>query len=514
MKRIVFILVIVFCFIPLSYGQSRSSLDEAFPILTKKINLQGQRADYIFVIDQSGTMYKYKQDVGYALREFFYSLQDNDYVSIIKFGLKSTNEPNSCGEINNEMRNVLSGYIENLYTKPERGSSEYRDYYATTDIYQMMSYLDKDLQRTEGRHPMKFVFLVSDFVHETGAADWKAMKSEFEKHHKDKNVKVFILQLPQQSSGEVVYDKVNEVLSSFDVVPTRLEYLSGAALSEWFTQRKDDIQLDRLKQVVKGNIKDIDLQLSPAIDINGNAEIAVRWSPNNLFESIRISNLAVDDEDWEILGFQPTTISTSSMVLPESKIAYKKASFFAPFRRINANITATFAYNDSLMSEMEKLLGNDAPIEPSSSFKLNRMLFCYSLPLGWCVVILLIVLAYIILVIHANRRNHNTTISGRFSVTHDVQTIAGPVAIQPLKQIAIGQEGRQIIIPNCQWRVSIFVQTKNPFLHPFNKPAIKIRLEQGQGYRVNGRNYTNLQQAKITRYTNFDVDGYRIIWNR
>lgn len=64
------------------------ALANDFPELMKKFGeeLKNEHADYVFAIDVSGTMNKYEKIVVPALKSFFRSVQDGDYVSVIKFG--------------------------------------------------------------------------------------------------------------------------------------------------------------------------------------------------------------------------------------------------------------------------------------------------------------------------------------------------------------------------------------------------------------------------------------------
>ena len=100
-KAILFAVLLLGNLVLAAQQTSMDALKADYPQLMKKFGkeLEGQRADYIFAIDVSGTMNKYRETVVPALGEFFKSLQEGDYVSIIKFGGEATNAlvPAFCG---------------------------------------------------------------------------------------------------------------------------------------------------------------------------------------------------------------------------------------------------------------------------------------------------------------------------------------------------------------------------------------------------------------------------------
>ena len=114
MKKIYIIIILILC-VSLLHAQQQSfdALKADYPQLMKKFGkeLEGQRADYIFAIDVSGTMNKYQETVVPALGEFFKSLQEGDYVSIIKFGGEATNEVGSAGKIGAETNQLCWSYL-------------------------------------------------------------------------------------------------------------------------------------------------------------------------------------------------------------------------------------------------------------------------------------------------------------------------------------------------------------------------------------------------------------------
>ena len=172
MKRIL-LLIALFTGISVAVSAQTESFDALkadYPQLMKKFGkeLEGQRADYIFAIDVSGTMNKYKDTVVPALGEFFRSLQEGDYVSIIKFGGEATNEVGSAGKIGAETITNLINYAGHVYDMPTT-AYEKEKYFKWTDLDNMLHYLANDMKQID-RSRLKFVFIITDFLHDPSPA--------------------------------------------------------------------------------------------------------------------------------------------------------------------------------------------------------------------------------------------------------------------------------------------------------------------------------------------------------
>ena len=136
MKRLITLIILLLSASSLLLAQQNlDALKADYPQLMKKFGkeLEGQRADYIFAIDVSGTMNKYQSTVVPALGEFFKSLQEGDYVSIIKFGGEATNEVGSAGKIGPETVTNLINYASHIYDKPTT-AFEREKYFKWTDL--------------------------------------------------------------------------------------------------------------------------------------------------------------------------------------------------------------------------------------------------------------------------------------------------------------------------------------------------------------------------------------------
>ena len=292
-KAILFAVLLLGNLVLAAQQTSMDALKADYPQLMKKFGkeLEGQRADYIFAIDVSGTMNKYRETVVPALGEFFKSLQEGDYVSIIKFGGEATNEVGSAGKVSSETVTNLINYAGHVYDKPTT-AYEKEKYYHWTDLDNMLHYLADDMKQID-RSRLKFVFIITDFLHDPSPArrgheDWAGVARRFATEQEGNDVYVFCLQLP--GSGRDL-EKVRNVFPkrfNFNHVPIT----SGSALSDWFTQRKNAIMLDKFYALIAHKITPAELAVSPSLDIDGNLKLGVSWHANPVYDKLRVDTVS------------------------------------------------------------------------------------------------------------------------------------------------------------------------------------------------------------------------------
>ena len=128
----------------------------------------------------------------------------------------------------------------------------------------MLHYLADDMKQID-RSRLKFVFIITDFLHDPSPArrgheDWAGVARRFATEQEGNDVYVFCLQLP--GSGRDL-EKVRNVFPkrfNFNHVPIT----SGSALSDWFTQRKNAIMLDKFYALIAHKITPAELAVSPS----------------------------------------------------------------------------------------------------------------------------------------------------------------------------------------------------------------------------------------------------------
>lgn len=514
MKRLIFTITLILCPIILPAGQqSLDALKADYPRLMEKFGkeLEGQRADYIFAIDVSGTMNRYRDIVVPALQEFFKSLQEGDYVSVIKFGGEATNEVGSAGKIDGETVENLISYSSRIYDKPAT-KYELDKYFKYTDLDNMLHYLATDMKQI-GRSTLKFVFIITDFEHDPspvrrGREDWDGAAGRFATEQAGNDVFVFALQLPGSARD---LERVRSVFpKSFNF--NHVSIASGSALSDWFTQRKNAIMLDKFYALIARRIMPGEFAAFPSLDIDGNLDIDVSWCPNPVYDCLRADSVSISAQGFDFCPRLPKSTYKECATLSAGKFNYLRAGIFRPFfKRIKGDVTVNASFDVPYEAELSKL-GFEAP-EMQASSPVDRIVFCYPLPLWVCCLIIALIILYIALVIRAFCRNASDfyRISGKFEVSSGGMPVTEKKKVCNLDKADFGKGASVLAVPDCSWAVQIEVKRYNPFLLPLKHPEYVVSLTRGSSFKI-GSKYGPHQHPSIPRYTNITVGDFRIRW--
>lgn len=497
----------------LAQQKSFDALKADYPQLMQKFGeeLEGQRADYIFAIDVSGTMNKYQETVVPALGEFFKSLQEGDYVSIIKFGGEATNDVGSAGKIGQETITNLINYAGHIYDKPTT-AFEREKYFKYTDLENMLRYLATDMKQID-RSKLKFVFIITDFMHDPSAMrkgheDWNGIAKRFATEQAGNDVFVFALQLP--GSGRDL-EKVRSVFPksfNFNHVPIT----NGSALSDWFTQRKNAILLDKFYALINHKIQPAEFAIDPSLDIDGNLALEISWQPNPVYDKIRIDTIGITAKGFEFKSKLPKGTKNENATLDAGKFNHKGVSFQNPsFKTIKGDIVASASFDVPYETELSKL-GFEAP-KIQASAPMERMVFCYILPFWLCCFIIALILLYIALVIRAFRKNGSDfyRINGRFEVSNSGLPITEKKKAVGQNKVDFGRGASFLSVPDSNWLIKIEVKRHNPFFRPLKNPEYIVTLVNGSSFKI-GVKYGPHQHPSIPRYTHITVGDFRIRW--
>lgn len=495
--------------------QGLDALKADYPKLMEKFGkeLETQRADYIFAIDVSGTMSRWKPVVVPALGAFFNSLQEGDYVSIIKFGAEATNDVGSAGKIDAATLINLKDCAEHIYDTPQT-EAERKRFFNWTDLDNMLHYLATDMKQID-RNRLKFVFLITDFLHDPsaerrGKEDWDGVARRFATEQSGNDVYVFALQLPGTGSGRDL-ERVRSVFpDAFHFNHVRVD--NGNALSDWFTQRKNAILLNKFQALIAHKIQPPELVVDPALDIDGNVELAVSWKPNPVYDVLRL-----DEADTSVPGFEfrtrlPATVDASDGMIEAGKLHSLHTDLLHPaFKRVRGEIQVEASFDVPYHSELAALGFAEPRLDASGP--VERTIFCYPLPLWlFCLIILLIIL-YIILVIRAFLRNRSDfyKINGTFEVTSGGLPVADRKRALGLNEADFGDGARFLQVPGCRWALRIFVQRYNVLLLFFRSPKYKVQMTKGSSFKT-VQKWGVHQVPTIGRFTTITVGDYRIRW--
>ena len=233
------------CLTSLCNADTEQVLKNDFPVLMKRLSAT-QPADFIVVIDRSGSMKQFWPVVKKALALFIKAIPDKDYVSIVVFGTTSgylaTPTP-----INESTRNHLIDEIEKIPSPNEQN----------TDLGLAFEKVLHEANRPSG-NKLKFIFFLTDFNHDasrtslyyqkrnSGDEVWQKLANRRKMEQKGNIMQVYALLLPLEKNvgkdiglGKTIFPELEPV------------NVNQATLLAWFERRKAEIARDKLKALVK-----------------------------------------------------------------------------------------------------------------------------------------------------------------------------------------------------------------------------------------------------------------------
>lgn len=221
------------------------SLERDFPILVSRIRTN-QPADYVIVVDRSGSMRPFWQLVRQSVASFLEAVPDGDYVSIVEFGTDARNSI-TPRPMSPQTRADLLREVGNLPEPTDRA----------TDIGRAVEKTLDELNRPNGNR-LKFVFFLSDFAHDPTPqspyyrrqspqdAVWQRLAGRMTSEQSENIVQSYALLLPlggavgrDLPAGRVVFPGLESV------------NVNQATLLPWFERRKAEIARDKLRAIVE-----------------------------------------------------------------------------------------------------------------------------------------------------------------------------------------------------------------------------------------------------------------------
>ena len=497
-------------------NQSMDALKKDYPQLTGKFGkeLENQRADYIFAIDVSGTMNNYKDIVVPALQDFFRSLEMGDYVSVIKFGGEAANELSSYGTISPPIIESLVNYVPNLYRKPTNALDKKR-YYDYTDLDAMLVYLADDLKMI-GRNRLKFVFIITDFIHDPptekrGLEQWAVTARRLKNEQSENLIYAFALQLPGNMSGRDL-DKVMNVLkpaiADFDVK----EIPGSAALSEWFARKKNEIMLDKLTALVKSKNTDAAFNVAPEFNIDGKLDLDVSWKPNELYDCLSVDSLMINNSHFRFVSRLPTTTTNENQIIPAGRIKNRNLFDFPFFRTYRDSLTVQASLVAGYQNELTRL-----GIEPqviSRPIPVQECIFSFIFPLWLSLLLMFLLIIYLFLVIKALARNRSDKyrLNGTFVVHYDSEEITQRKKSIAQRKIDFGRGATFLPVNHgdCNWKLEMQTITRCPFL--LKRPSYRVQLLQGNKFEVGANKFGSHQIPSIGKGSTIKVNDFSVKW--
>ena len=478
---------------PVGNGSSVAYLKQTFPQLTElyKNELAKCHTHYIFAVDVSGSMIKYDSIVTPAIKAFVMALPVGEQVSVIPFGTDAKeNIPGLCCKIQGpSQKQTLLQSLSGLYTS-ESYSVAFRH---NTDIDKAVSAINKTLLNNQ-EPQMNVIVIITDFLNDlpnqgevklTGG-QLKELSKNFDNVTGDCYTRVVALKLPPAGSGKgYCLDQLqNEVfcnkstIKRFDVVPAIKDQ---KAISYWFNQLSRDIMTDKLRAVIQlDNKRSLRPELKTDIDIDGNTTADIHWTPNKLYNEIKVDSTFVGSESDFVFknNKKAWKVSNDTVIknLNLGKLKHKNWGFWHYNEPLNIGLSLPTPYDNELQK-----LSIDKPI-PNTSSNQSGWLFTFFLPLWLTALLAFLLLLYIIAVIKAFNRNR----SERFVGTVDFRDSRGrdlgdtvQVKAPAHRTLLIGNGGScGCDLNGAEWTLKVEKRTFSPFLF-WKKPLFEWSASSG-----------------------------------
>jgi len=232
----------------ISYGTfCQDNLSKDFPVLNKTYQADSKRADYVIVIDQSGSMRDYWPNVKNGISALIGSLPDEDYVSILGFSsqCQALVVPR---KLNQSSKNELISQISQL---PNPTGQK-------TDLFEAIDKTLDEINRPNSNE-LKFLFFITDFINDPPSnTNWDntnihLLKEKYERIIGQTNrlLKLYALQLPLDINNGRDYDKFANI---FHTLSSPI-FLNQSTLIEWFERLKAEIEREKLRMIIENDIK-------------------------------------------------------------------------------------------------------------------------------------------------------------------------------------------------------------------------------------------------------------------
>jgi hypothetical protein len=212
--------------------------------LNEKFGKTGLKADFVIVLDTSGSMRAFWDTVKTSIADFIDSIPEGDYVSILYFEAHA-GDLVTPRQVTSENRAAFRQQVLDL--APPSG--------AYTDLGQGISRTLDELNRPNANF-LQFVFTFTDFAHDPPQASvwrssncsdtaWRDLQTKKKRLVDDQGqvVKTYALKLP-------IGGNVGRDLNLFECVFSNVEHVQivdRASLRDWFDRRRAEIARDKIR---------------------------------------------------------------------------------------------------------------------------------------------------------------------------------------------------------------------------------------------------------------------------
>jgi len=511
--KVVFASLLIFSsFLNICAQSPLAYLEQSYPQLTEMFReeLSKYPAHYIFAVDVSGTMNQYSGTVTSSLIPFFQALPNNDRVDVIPFGTEAiTNMLSYCGVIEPQVRTALCQNISNLYTDP----SYQQGFKSFTDIPKAVQAIAKVIQNNR-EYKVNVIVILTDFrndvkgdspsEHKLSKKDIDNMNAAIGAATNNVYTRSIALELPVDKSkpGYCLPQLKNEVFpqegTGMEIVPLTNP---GVMIGQWFEQLKRDIMVTKLKAVIENANRLNPIRLNTDIDIDGNVEAKVHWTPSKLYPTMKIDSTYMDGDDFVFHNNKENFTHTRDSVLELDlgQIKNKSVGFSHLEDSINLGLDLPTPYDNELAS-----LGIKKPL-PNTKQSTDKWLFTFCMPFWLTLTLLILFILYIIGVIRAISRNNSLCFKGNITFYdaegNQLDDIVRLPKQAPSTVLVIGSGGSpRCKVDDAEWQMVVEKKKSNPFL-VFTKPYFEWRATRkyvASGKAMSGKlNYDDSTSVRV-----------------
>ena len=458
-------------------------------------NLQGIHTHYIFVIDVSGTMNKYKDDVVVpGIKNFLNTLPEGNYASIVAFGGKAA-EMCTPLKINTENRKIL---IENL----DKSYREAVRFQANTTRLDVASAKVIDMVKKDTVSDVCFAVFFSDLCDESPDWNYKNRVSEL----KDRSFGVVATALfadndAQQQKG---IKRMEGTFPGF-AYSSNVKDVFGEKLENF----KYEIYVPELKKIVRTELAKAfeRLQVSSKLSISKKVELHANFDKNipAFIKGLRVDTAILIDQSPEIsqvtfssnpkMGRFRKSCKLGEIEFTEKGELFHENPYVTLGLRYHLDTPEPKKSNDpNFIQDLEKLdiadaIYSEAGLEAKAPLVIgwNFWLFC---------ILAVSILLYSLLFIWNTLIPHQ--MSGKLAVKNPLNGNTQYHFLPSKRSFTIGNSTCNLVIPGATFRLKATCRNGSP-LNLLWKRRLVLTLDPktGSGMQLTQDSKRNLKKASI-----------------
>ncbi|MBO4531873.1 MAG: VWA domain-containing protein [Paludibacteraceae bacterium] len=460
--------------------------------------LQALHTHYIFVIDVSGTMDQYKDDVVVpGISNFLNTLPEGNYASIVAFGGKAA-EMCTPLKINKENRKILIDNLNKSYREAGRLQSN-------ATLLNIASAKVLDVVKKDTVSDVCFAVFFSDLCDE--ASDWNYRDRVLELKGRAFGVIATALFANNDAQQQKGIKRMENTFPGFSY-SSNVKDVFGEKLENF----KFNIYIPELKKIIQKELKQTieGFQLSSTLSIDKSVKLSAEYDQRTpaFVKGICVDTVSILDQSPIISKVNvlsgvklPRHRSSSTLgnldFLPEGKLFHYNPYLSFALRYHLSTPEPETDKDPNFIQDLEKLeladaLYSEAELEAKAPFVIgwNFWLFC---------IITLAVLLYLLLFIWNTLIPHRIKgkkLAVKNPVTENIQFYPIP----NMHSFTVGKQGCNCVIPGAQFVLKATCRNGSP-LNLLWKRRLSLRLDpkSGTGVDLSQGSRNNLKTVSIRK---------------